>query len=47
MCACGCFLLVAVVAAIVYCVIHALWLMLVGVVLFAAILGWLGRKTIR
>ena len=47
MCACGCFLVVAVVAAIVYCVIHALWLMLVGVVLFAALLGWLGRKTIR
>lgn len=44
MCACGCFLVAAIVAALVYCVMHALWLPLVLVLLFAAVIGWFGRK---
>jgi hypothetical protein len=44
MCACGCFLVVAVLAALVYCVMHGLWLAAVGVVLVAVLIGWLSRK---
>ncbi len=47
MCACGCFLLVAVVAALVYCVMHGLWLPGLAVVFAAGVLGWLAKKTIR
>jgi hypothetical protein len=45
MCACGCFLLIAVVAALVYCAMHGLWLIAVAVVLFSALIGWLGKKS--
>lgn len=44
MCACGCFLLVAVIAALTYCVMHGLWLWAIAVLLFSALIGWLGRK---
>jgi hypothetical protein len=47
MCACGCFLLVAVLAALVYSVMHGLWLVAVSVVLFAVVIGWFGRKATR
>lgn len=47
MCACGCFVLVAVVAALVYCVMHGLWFLAAVVFLVAAALGWLGKKTIQ
>ena len=33
-----------VVAALVYSVMHGLWLAAVAVVLFAVIVGWYGRK---
>jgi len=45
-CACGCFLLVAVVAALVYALMHGLWLLAAAVLFFAAIIGWLGKKTV-
>jgi hypothetical protein len=45
MCACGCFLIAAIIAAIVYFVIHALWLPVVGLLIFAALIGWLGKKS--
>jgi hypothetical protein len=45
MCACGCFLLAALVAAFVYFVMHGLWLGAAAVLFFAGALGWLGRKT--
>jgi hypothetical protein len=45
MCACGCFLLIAVVAALVYCAMHGLWVIAVVVVLFSALIGWLGKKS--
>ena len=47
MCACGCFVLAAVIAALVYTVMHGLWLAAAGVVLVAGLLGWLGRKMAR
>jgi membrane protein implicated in regulation of membrane protease activity len=47
MCACGCFVLAAVIAALVYTVMHGLWLAAVGVVLVAGLLGWLGRRMVR
>jgi hypothetical protein len=44
MCACGCFLIAGIIAALVYCVIHALWIPAAVVVIFAAGIGWLGKK---
>ena len=44
MCACGCFLIVAIVAGLVYSVMHGLWLATIAIVLFAAIVGRFGRK---
>jgi len=44
MCACGCFVVIAVVAALVYCVMHGLWLAALAVLVFSALVGWLGRK---
>jgi hypothetical protein len=46
MCACGCFLVAAIVGALVYCVMHGLWLAAAGVVVFAAAIAWFGRKTL-
>jgi membrane protein implicated in regulation of membrane protease activity len=47
MCACGCFLLVAFIAALVYCVMHGLWLLGAAVLVFSALIGWFGRKAAR
>lgn len=44
MCACGCFLLAAVVAALVYTVMHGLWLLTAAVLIVAALIGWFGKK---
>jgi hypothetical protein len=44
MCACGCLLLVVVAAALVYSAIHGMWLFGAAVLLFAALIGWLGKK---
>ncbi len=44
MCACGCFVVVAVVAALVYCVMHGLWVAAIGVLIFSAVVGWFGKK---
>jgi hypothetical protein len=44
MCACGCFLIVAIVAGLVYSVMHGMWLLVGAIILFAAIAGWFGRK---
>ena len=44
MCACGCFLIAAVVAALVYTVMHGMWLAAAGVVAAAAVVGWFGKK---
>jgi hypothetical protein len=34
----------AVIAALVYAVLHGLWFAAIAVLLFAGLLGWLGRK---
>jgi hypothetical protein len=47
MCACGCFVLAAVIAGLVYTVMHGMWLAAVGVALVAGLLGWLGGKMVR
>ena len=47
MCACGCFLLAGLTAALVFCVLHGLWLMAAGVVALAAVTGWLGAKAMK
>jgi hypothetical protein len=44
MCACGCFLIVAVVAALVYTVMHGMWLAAAGVVVAAGLIGVFGKK---
>jgi hypothetical protein len=44
MCACGCFVVAALVAAIVYGVLHGLWLMVAAAVLLAIVFGWFGKK---
>ena len=46
MCACGCFVLAAVIAALVYSVMHGLWLPATAVLLVTGLIGWLGRKMI-
>ncbi len=46
MCACGCFLIVGIAFGLVYLAIHALWLPFVAVVIFAALIGWFGRKSV-
>jgi membrane protein implicated in regulation of membrane protease activity len=43
-CACGCFLLAAILAALVYSVMHGLWLLAIAVLLFAAVVAWFGKK---
>jgi uncharacterized membrane protein len=44
MCACGCFLLLVVAAALVYTVMHGLWLLTIAVLVVAALIGWFGKK---
>jgi hypothetical protein len=44
MCACGCFLVVAVLAALVYSVMHGLWLLALAVLIFSAAIAWFGKK---
>jgi hypothetical protein len=44
MCACGCFLALAIIAGLVYCFIHALWLPAALIVILAAVFSWLGGK---
>jgi hypothetical protein len=46
MCACGCFVLAAVIATLVYTVMHGLWLLAAVVLLVTALIGWLGRKMV-
>jgi hypothetical protein len=47
MCACGCFLLAGVIAALAYCVLHGLWPLAAVVVALACLIGWLGAKTMK
>lgn len=47
MCACGCFLALALAAGLVYCVLHSLWLPAAGLIALAALLAWLGKKTMQ
>jgi hypothetical protein len=44
MCACGCFLVAAIAAGLVYTVMHGLWLATAGIVVLAALIGWFGKK---
>jgi len=46
MCACGCFVLAAVIAALVYSVMHGLWLLTIAVLVVTGLIGWLGRKMV-
>jgi len=43
-CACGCFLLAAIVGALVYAAMHGLWLLALAVLVVAALTGWFSRK---
>lgn len=47
MCACGCFLLAGFVAALVFCIMHGLWLIAAGVIALAGLIGWLGAKSMK
>lgn len=44
MCACGCFLVAAIVAGLAYTVMHGMWLGTAGIVVVAAVIGWFGKK---
>jgi membrane protein implicated in regulation of membrane protease activity len=44
MCACGCFVLAAVIAALVYGVMHGLWLLVAAVLVLSCVLAWFGQK---
>lgn len=44
MCACGCFLVVAIVGGLAYTVMHGLWLATAGIVVAAVLIAWLGKK---
>jgi hypothetical protein len=45
MCACGCLLLAGLTAALVFCIMHGLWVVAAGVVAVACLTGWLLRKS--
>ena len=47
MCACGCFLLLAITGALVYCVMHALWLAAAAVLALTAAIAWFGQKAMK
>jgi hypothetical protein len=47
MCACGCFLLLAVAAGIAWAVIHGLWPVAALILIVSLVLGWFGQKKIR
>ena len=47
MCACGCFLVVAIAAGLVYTVMHGLWLAAIAILVFSVLTGWLGRKAMK
>jgi hypothetical protein len=47
MCACGCLLILGLSAALVFCIMHALWLPAAGVVALACLVGWLGFKAMK
>jgi len=43
-CACGCFVLIAIVGGLVYCLLHGMWIV-AGLLIGAAVAtGWFGRK---
>jgi O-antigen/teichoic acid export membrane protein len=44
MCACGCFIVAALIAVVVYGVMHGLWLIVGGAILVACVLAWFGKK---
>jgi hypothetical protein len=45
LCACGCFLLAAIVAALAWCILHGLWWAVAGIVIVTGLIGWFARKT--
>lgn len=47
MCACGCFLVLALGAALAFCILHSLWLPAAGVIAIGALIGWLGFKMMQ
>jgi hypothetical protein len=47
MCACGCLVLAGIAAALVYTIMHGLWLLTALVLVFASLLGWLARKMMK
>jgi hypothetical protein len=44
MCACGCFLLLAVLAALLYCYVNGYWIAFGLVIAVAFAAGWFGRN---
>jgi hypothetical protein len=44
MCACGCFLIAAIVAGLIYTVMHGMWMTAAGVLVAAGLIGWFGKK---
>ena len=47
MCACGCLLVFGLGGALVYCILHQLWLPAAAVVAVGALVGWLGAKSMQ
>jgi hypothetical protein len=44
MCACGCFLLVAVAAGVGFLILHGLWWAAALLLIVSAVIGWFGAK---
>ncbi len=44
MCACGCFLIAAIAAGLIYTIMHGLWFAAIAIVVFSLIIGWFGRR---
>jgi hypothetical protein len=47
MCACGCILVLGLIGALAYCVMHGLWIAAAGVVVLGCVVGWLGAKSMQ
>ena len=44
MCACGCFVVAGLIAALGYTIMQGLWLATAGILAVAALFGWLTKK---
>jgi hypothetical protein len=44
LCACGCFLLAAILGGLAYCILHGIWWAVAGIAILGGVIGWFTRK---